>query len=663
MQKRRFRAPLTFDSEKFSRACKVPEKFKISKETIGFILKSLYVFLLLSINMVLFATSGNMALFTHNGMVFYEILLLLFFICLFSVVVIGFFYKCPTLQNIVCALLTYWFVITLFNQFYQSDSKSFIGNFLGSYLGKFTPTFLYTSSVVVLALIITILFIWIAFKASLKIFSIYVFLFLIAFIGIIGHDYSEYKLQHDFIEQNNLQENKPNIKHDNKFIYIMLPNFASYKYFANDDSLLSKSTFNVATGFLAKNKFEIFPNTYAKQDDQFLDVVQLVNTNSNQEPKKHILNTMLLSRYWKFFNTNDEHIFLQNNQLFDSFKQAGYNVSAYKSRGIDICHKNHKFNVDRCVEKINRPVNVYDSGISVISRTQLLFAEWVASMNISNLAPLYRFLKIFSEPEKLPLVGINYNNLYVINSIKTFDVLAENILSDTGRKAYFVYADIPSDMFIYDEFCRIKPREKWVNMDNLPWIADNKNELKYKSYTEQTRCLYGKLQEFVDKLEVANLSDKTVLIISGVGANHNFADTKDTNFSQRFIYDKMVALAIKSPQIKKFTVNNKICTSTDVVNNFLYNANVCDNLSELGFSTSIRNKIVKELKQREIKPNEIKNNINIFNKWYQNWLSLNKNNMNKVDIIKEKTDKKANDTFEYHIPTLKNHNLMQNKEN
>ena len=92
-----------------------------------------------------------------------------------------------------------------------------------------------------------------------------------------------------------------------------------------------------------------------------------------------------------------------------------------------MCHVNYELNVDRCMEKINSPVNIYGSGMPAIDRLQLFFAEWLNSMNIFSLKPLYHILDVFSAPDNLPLIGINYNNLYVINSIKTFDILAENI--------------------------------------------------------------------------------------------------------------------------------------------------------------------------------------------------------------------------------------------
>ncbi|MBQ8870211.1 MAG: hypothetical protein IJ019_02405 [Alphaproteobacteria bacterium] len=662
MQRNRFRAPLTFNAKKFSRSCEVPEKFKISDEILGFILKSLYVFLLLSINMVLFAASGNMTIFGPNGMLFYEVLILLLCLAVFSFVIIGMFYKYAPVQNIICSLFTFGFIIILFNQFYQLDAKAFLGDFFDNYLVDFTPTFLYKYSNIIVAFILSLMFSWLVFAVSVKVFSVYVLLFLITFVGIVKHDFTNHKQQqHDFIEVYNSQTQSSENKSYNKFIYIMLPNFASHKYFEMTDNFFAKSTYDLMMGFLAKNNFEVFSNSYIENDDQFMNVVQSVNTYSTKTPEEHTLDTIVLNKYWNFFNINDEYVFLKDNQLFDSFKKAGYNISAYKSRGIDICHKNHQLNVDRCVEKINRPVNVYDSGIPLMGRTQLLFAEWISSMGISNFAPLYKFLKVFSEPEKLPLIGINYNNLYVINSIKIFDILVENIFSDNGAQAYFVYTDIPSDMFIYDEFCNIKPREKWINMENLPWIRENNSLLKYKSYMEQTRCLYGKLQYFIDQLDNKQLLDKTVIIINGVSSNHNFNDMRYKDFTQRFINDKMVALAIITPDNKNFKINDKICASKDIINNYLYNSDNCDE-AEFDFPVSIKNKVVKELINDDIETEYIEKSIDIFKKWYKKWQLSNSNNTD-IDIIKEQSVQMVDDIDVQNIPEIKNNNLRNNLEN
>ncbi len=503
------RSPLIFNAEKFSRAYTANEKRELYPSFLGTLVKSMYVFILLAIDIMLFVSSGNLVVFNNSFFPTFEVMILLILLCAISFSLIGMLHKKPVFQNILCCVFTFWFIVVLFNQFYQLDVNSILGNILSQYLGGLTPKFIFKNSHIIIAAILSILFGWFIFKISEKKFAIYVLLFVLIFISVSYKAYNYKQYRHDFMEHYNssrkLIDKTP--KDTKRFIYIMLPNLSSYKYFLMLKGMQAKQAYDIITGFYAYNDFEVYPNAFIEYSDQFMNIVQAVNSFSNKDPDEHILDTMLLYNYWKFFNVNDEYVFLKHNQMYNSFRKAGYKISAYKSRGIDICHTNYNFTVDRCMEKINVPINISDKEISKFDKAKLLFAEWLDSMEI---------FKIY---KKFP-ININYDNIYTINSIKTFDILAENILSDNGRQAYFVYADLPSDMFIYDEWCNIKPYEKWISNESN---AMNNNVLqKQKAYIEQTKCLYGKLQELIDKLNVRKVFDNSVLIINGLNSNHNF---------------------------------------------------------------------------------------------------------------------------------------------
>lgn len=641
MKNRRFRSPLIFSAEKFSRFCTRSNEIKDKNIRLGFISKSLYVFILFAINMILFASSGSMVVFNNSILPAAEILILLLILLIISFGVIGVFYKKTIAQNIVCCLVTFWFVVTLFNQFYQLDpNAAFAHLFLGDTASISGSGLLYNGSHIVIAFFVTGLFALFIFNFSEQLFAVCVGILTLIFFIILQKDSLHTIHEHDFIEISNTQLDEEFVGKNRRFIYIMLPNLSSYKYFSTINNPLAKDTTSLITGFYANNNFEIYPNAFIEQADPFMNIVQSVNTFSNQYPDDHTLNHMILYKYWKFFNINDEYVFLKNNQLYDSFRKAGYRITAYKSRGVDMCHENHELNVDRCMEKINSPVNIYDSDISTMDRLQLFFAEWIHSMNILSMKPLYYILDIFSNPEELPLIGINYNNLYVINSIKTFDILAENILSDTGKQAYFVYADIPSNMFIYDEFCNIKPQEEWISVEKLPWVNNDYTDKKQRAYIDQTKCLYGKLQEFIDSLNKKHILDSSVLIINGISSNHNFESKAFDSIVDNFVYDKMVSLAIKSPLIKTFKVNNNICSTKNIIQNAIFNvnSNVCETIDNLGIRGSLKDELLYRLSSLNEPMVNIVNNTEKFSTWYEKWLVMNNKNKKDIDIFKKEED-------------------------
>ncbi len=664
MQKRHFSAPLTFEKDKFFRGRKVPKKFKVSALVIATFLKIVYVFTLMAIDLVLFTDSGNLNIYSGEYILTSDILLLLGILLAVTAVVMVFASFLRWAQDILCCIMTFWFIVVLFNQFAQFDYNGFLGEYLKSLLGT-APGFLYSSSSVIFALLIALLLMWLLFifNSNLIFLTVYVSLFVIAFAGIVRQGLNNTSNQHDFIELYQSQIKNNAVEHEEKFIYLMLPNLPSHKYFADINTDGALSVRQLMTGFYAENNFEVFSNAYISDNDCFMNMVRAVNLLSDDAPQNHLMGTMLLYKYWKFFNVNDEYIFLKNNQLFDTFRKAGYKISAYKSRGFDLCHKKHMFNVDRCTEKLNRPINLYSMSMGELDRSQMLMLEWISSMKLfSDMSAVYQALQIFGRPEQMPLVGINYNNLYVINSVETFNVLADNIIADKGRQAYFVYADIPSDMFIYDEFCQIKPRHEWINMENMPWVKVNNIVLKQRSYYDQTKCLYGKLQEFLGRLKEENLLDKTVLVIKGMSLVNDFQDKPYDDFVKNFVRGKLITLAIKSPLNTQSVFHDDICESDSIIRDYLYKDRKCEGIEQINIHKSLKENLINTLSMLEVSDTEITNDVEIFKEWYSRWYTINNMKLlEPVDIIKKGYQAEQAKIFGNDTPDLLNETLLLDK--
>jgi len=636
MYNRYFRAPLAFNSQKFFRGYKKEQKYKISPLWVATIIKIVYVFLLIAIDLVLFTGSGSLAIFQKGFILTTELNGILGIIFLISVVLMLVSAFNEKVQNVICAIVTFWFIVVLFNQFAQFDRGAFLGEYLAGYVGRSIPSFLFTQSHIILALLLSSAVLWFLFKAGIKLLAVYTLLFVFAFAGILRNEYNNSRDHHDFIELYQSQIKNNAQTHDKKFLYIMLPNLVSPKVMPLMDG---KDAGQIAAGFLAKNNFAVFSNAFTAKEMPFINMVSSFNVFSQEPPTSHILDTMLLYKYWKFFNINDEYIFLKNNQMFDTFRKSGYKISAYKSHGFDLCHKQHMFNVDRCIEKLNHPINFYSMNVTPSDRMQLLLVEWLTSMKIfRNMSGFYQAAKIFSDMESVPLVGINYNNLYVVNSVKTFDLLLENMKQDKGRQAYFVYADLPSDMYIYDEFCSIKPRHEWINMDNLPWINVDNTTAKKQAYFEQTKCLFGKLQWLVEKLSQEDLLSKTVIVLNGMSSVNNFRSVPYADFSDDLIYGRLITLAILSPSAHKPVFDNQLCESNQIIRHYLYKDKSCDGLTDINIHQSLRDDLNEKLQQSDFTPEMIEEAVTVFDQWYQKWSrmnNLNTNDPSEIDIIRK----------------------------
>ena len=77
------------------------------------------------------------------------------------------------------------------------------------------------------------------------------------------------------------------------------------------------------------------------------------------------------------------------------------------------------------------------------------------------------------------------------------DEAGEDFSRDKAGQVYMIYVDLPSDIYMYDEFCNLKPRKEWVALkDNS--LANGGIDEKRKAYADQAKCAIGKLQEYMD---------------------------------------------------------------------------------------------------------------------------------------------------------------------
>lgn len=85
-----------------------------------------------------------------------------------------------------------------------------------------------------------------------------------------------------------------------------------------------------------------------------------------------------------------------------------------------------------------------------------------------------------------------------------------------------IYVDLPSDIYMYDEFCNLKPRKEWVALkDNS--LANGGIDEKRKAYADQAKCAIGKLQEYMDIVTESYKNAKTDIIIQGVSTIRELA--------------------------------------------------------------------------------------------------------------------------------------------
>lgn len=623
---------------------RTPKRFRRSRPKrdltvylFDWLVKGMVIALLLSINFLLFASAGNFTVFSSDFSMSYETFLVLAAIFGVSLTLMFLISFSSFLQNLVTAATVGFFVYISLNQFALFDKFSFLAYITAPYLGRETAmNFMHNSDIVTVGAAAALSFIFLALFDKKNI-AYFTGIMMVVFAGILADEYFNRENHQEFrtIYDNSLAK----AENGKKFIYIMLPNAASVSYLedmkeANADVKKVENTQDIMLGFFAKNDFALYPNAFVTADDPFKNMIRSFNNLDKEAEDSYVASTGIIDSYWSFKNINDEYIYLNENQLFDVFRKAKYKISAYKSRGLDMCGKNGVRNVDRCVEKVNSPVSFAEMKLSAWERTKLLVAQWLGSMGVfNNLKPLYEALKTITRPDNLPMVGVKFDNLYVVDASKMLEIAEKDIVKDKGNQAYFIMMDMPADMFIYNEFCQVKPTAQWLDMESLPWIINKNLYNKRSAYLEQTSCLFGKLEQFMNNLKKSGVLDKSVVVVQGLSGADDLKNVAERQFVPDFKNKKLVTMAIRDPLKKQFSVGGDICMAADILNQYLFKQRKCSEMNGLELHASAKKELKSMLGRYNITPKMTQKAMNYFADWYKLWNKVNKNPEETREIV------------------------------
>ena len=592
------------------------------------LVKGLIIALLLGINFLLFASAGNFSVFSSDVSISPEVLLILGFIFALALILMFLISFSSFVQNVVAAVFVGFFVYIMLGQFALFDKFSFLAYLAEPYLGNDVAANFMTNSDVVAA-VMSGLFAFVFFAmAEKKNIAYFMGILVVVFGGIVVDEY---------FNRNNHQEFK--VLYDNsfskadrgkKFVYIMMPNAASISYLedmkeVNADVKKVEKVQNIMLGFFAKNNFKLYQNAFVFNEDPFMNAVRGLNGLSDDKEESFLASAISLDGYWKFKNPNDEYVYLNDNQLYNVFRRAKYKISAYKTRGIDLCGKNGVRNTDRCVEKVNTPISFSSMNLSVLDRAQMLTAQWLQSMGVfNNLETIYTMLKAFTRPDNMPMIGFKFDSLYVVNSPEVLETLAKDIVKDKGNQAYFVLLDMPSNMFVYNEYCKIKPKDQWLHMESLPWVI-NKNLLnKRTAYLDQSACMYGKLEQFMEYLQKSGVLDETVIVLQGLSGADDLQNVNERLFVPDFKNKKLVTMAIRDPLKKKFSIGEEVCEASDILNQYLFRKGNCQEMRRLVVHSGAKKELKGMLGRYKIDNQMVEKAQASFGDWYKLWATANK---------------------------------------
>lgn len=622
---------------------KTPVSIKIAKRKkkrnwstylIDWVEKAMIIGLLLAINFTLFAGAGSFKIFPTDVTLALEVVYILSGIFIFAFLLMYLVSFSSFFQNVITSAIVGLWAVAMVGQFANFDKHSMFGSFADAYLGHDIGLLLFSFSHIFLGAVVGVAFFIYLVTASKQGIAYFVGILLLAWVGIAFHQYTLRHEKNDYavlFENKNEKTVEANAK-DKRFVYIAIPELTSYNYML--DMMNSKvpdapanqkleKTRDVMLGFYIRNGFKYYANAYVNDYDPFYNIAETFNIGSGKDVKEVMQKNVSINGLWRFHNLAPKYVYLKENFLFNIFNRSKYDVRAYQSQGIEMCEENGEINVGKCVEKRGLPISLDKTDYSMKDRTMILLAEWIESMDLLDGFPsLYKLLRTFSDADKLPTLGISYKDIYVIDSLQALDVAGKDIAEDKGNKAYFIYVDLPK-MYVYDEFCRLKPLSEWQTKNSLPWVTLQDNFEKRGDYADQIRCLYGKLEEFMQNLRKNGLYENTVVVLQGAVGIDGLGKGNTNDFVNTTKNEKLVSMAIRDPFKNKFDVSYDMCSAPNILKQYLFKKGSCEDFTALNLHPDALEVLKQNIMTYRITPRNIKAAQQNFGGWYNEWAKIN----------------------------------------
>ncbi len=574
-------------------------------------LRCLYIFLLFAINFVMFVYSINSKLMENNGLN-PAIVIILGGILFISFVLILLLAFAKDLQNGLCAICTMLITCAFFYQFGQGDVDNFIENWCNEH-ASWLSYFCFIPSPWMVGLFLGII-VFFLFRNSLALLFVTM---VILFSGVIGIQHNEFLKQPDneYQEVKSFTTLSDQDGRDN-LIYFFIPKLPSYQLFAGLKDKNLHELGDMIVGFFADNDFEVYPNAFVQKNDTMSNIIDILNQVDYTSQSSRNRGIAEFINNWNFVHGSLDVFSLERNELNTRLKENGYKVSMYAMPGFNFCMRGDDFYADRCVVKADKRVSLYDTQVSTEKNVYALLGEWIMSLKSRN---FNSFAKMFINMSSLKNYKVLAENRRVSEegSPAVFDVLLNDFRRDPDGHSYIVYIDLPSDMYIYDEYCNLKPRKDWIALkDNS--IYPGGIDAKRKAYAEQTKCVIGKMQEFMEALHNNPKLKRTNIIVQGVSTIQELAEVSGDIYSN-FVAGGLVTLGLRRAQASKFLINANICLASDFTKTFINFQDYCYSLDSMPKYKSEDKYILKKnlINNSIIRNGVLRNSVGKFKDWYK----------------------------------------------
>ncbi|MBE6443432.1 MAG: hypothetical protein E7020_02050 [Alphaproteobacteria bacterium] len=607
------------------------------------IVKTILLATIISLDFTLFANAGSYNLFSSSAWLNIEAQYIYIAIAVFSFLFmfIASFFR--ALENFILSLAFAVLSVALINQFATFEKKSALLILFNGVFSDSVNTIIYEYSSWIVGAVVFILS-WLLLKLLSRQFMLY---FTLLFVALLGWVFSEAYLN------NNTQYFRdmasiPTLKNKDKgknlvflsFNNLTTPNNLRNMYYKSKQHPNIQGSFYNALGFYTKNNFILYPNAAVNNPEQpFYNLIASYNPNSKDNISDLVLSSSVRGGYFDFTALQNDRLYMAKSSLYDMLKKDGYFINVYQTRDIDTCYVNGKLVATSCKEKVNLPISFNNGYYSTTQKVILLTSQWLKSTGIvSSMNPVLAMLKyVYPDPDVIAL-PFEVDKLYTVNSFKVFDQIIDSIDRNNGNQAYFAVIDLPSETYVYDEFCKIKDMSQWQS-ENMLEFARTPVDKRRSSYADQVSCLYGSLEKFVQQLDKGGHLEDTTIVIQGINNPLGLA-SNDRDFYRKIQEKSHVALAIKPAKASKPKVDYSVCDVTDILDSYFIGRKPCKDFGKIKTTDKIMKAVKNTVEQDKYKKHEITAAQNNFNQWFTAWKSQNE--FGNMEVLSFSEDSKPN---------------------
>jgi hypothetical protein len=219
-------------------------------------------------------------------------------------------------------------------------------------------------------------------------------------------------------------------------------------------------------------------------------------------------------------NARNRGFVLDKNAWFALLDSKGYSIRVYQTDYLNFCATG---NVQSCRSfPVSGASAIPQLDLDLPSKTRVLLQQFFSSSFAYRLVVVVQIefarLTIFSR-EPLNSAGISHDApiLGPAQVPATLDIIARDVAETGGGSAIFAHLLLPHFSYVLDRTCSIeRDASKWMNGDGAPLGSTPQGRRqRYVRYFEQVRCLYKKMDEFLQHLAKAGVLENAVVVLHG----------------------------------------------------------------------------------------------------------------------------------------------------